>query len=449
MRVARFVALASWLAIPGCYLSHARPGEAGVDAGDAPTLDAAASDAPVDVPLDAPPVVPGCRARCEPARVVAHVALPVERDVPFPRAFADVTSVADTLVVLMTAPSIGHSTPGHRLVFVDLATGEVRASEPWTASGFVPQHHGGARIVAIDDARIAALALVGAPELDAGFPTGRQSVSLHAVDWSWEGNLMRARRLSAFPGEPTLGCPGGCEAGIALDGTRAVVTYAPDGVLWRTEVSVPDGGSTPWVEERPIDDPDPAPWPHTAAFFDTEHWIAGGGTPDLATPRRSFLFGPDGAEDLAGSEHDLPPLLLGGPSLVLARHVSDGAGAFRVRRLRPGMPVEALSVNTSGVGALSGWLARDAADRTVLAWTSLAPGSLRDTLVHVVSDAPFDRCDVVEPTTVATIPQGITSHGVLAHPHGDALYVMAIANDASGESPQLVVLELRGCTLVE
>ncbi len=64
-------------------------------------------------------------------------------------------------------------------------------------------------------------------------------------------------------------------------------------------------------------------------------------------------------------------------------------------------------------------------------------------------DAPFDRCDVVEPMEIARMPQGIIAPTVLAHAHGDRLFVMAISNDTRGTTPRLAVFELAGCRLEE
>lgn len=440
------VALALLLALaPGCYLSHERSPDAG------PELDAGPSDAGPDdaAVIDAGP--PGCHAECQPPRLVAHVALPSRRDEPPPGAFADAVAVGDTLVVLTARSHIGHAGPVYRVLFFTPSTGTVRASEAWTGPGAFPQHVDGARIVSTSDGRVGVLALVGRPHLSGPLPTGRQAVTVHHVEWTLDGALAGARSVSSFPDDDTLGCPGGCRAGIAVAGDRAVVSYAPAGELWRTEISLPDLRASTWVAERPVDDPDPAPWPHESVFWEGERWIAGGGTPDLEAPRRGWLLGPSEVEPLAGTSDDLPPLLMGGRSLVLARHVSGASPRFGVQRLRPGEPLEALSVATGVVGPLASWLARAPGDRTVLAWTSLAPGSLRDTVLRVVPDVPFGACeDEVVPAEVARIPEGIASPAVLAHALGDALYVMAIAGEPGGGSARsLAVFELRECAMVD
>lgn len=429
----------------GCYLSHALP------------LDGAAPDAgvPVDAPADVTvrpdaPLPPGCRAVCEPPTVLAHVALPGAHEGPSYQ-FADAVSVGSTIVVLTTGRYPGHAPPRHRLLFVDTGTGEVRASEPWEGSGRFPQHHGGARIVSASDAGVTVIALAAQPEfMGSGLPTGRQSVSVHHLDWTFGGELSGSRRIIDFVEPETLGCVGGCEAGIALDGDRAIVSYAPDGELFVSEVALGSFEASPWEMRMPIGDGAPAPWPHTAAIWAGEHWIAGGGTPDLEEPRAAFLYGPDGAPvPLDGTSDDLPPLLLGGATLAVARHVGGEGAAFRVQRLRPGEPAEVMRVRTSTLGALSGWLSRDGSERLVLAWASLAPGTVRDTIVSLTPDTPFSRCDVVEPVEIARIPQGIVAPSVLAHAHEGALYVMAFANDPGDDAPQLVVFELHGCTLTE
>lgn len=431
-------------AVAGCYLSHERSMDGAVDGGR--------SDAGVSIDAtvrpDAP-LPPGCHAVCEPPTVLAHVALPPARSGPAYQ-FAEAISVEGTIVVLTTGRFPGHAPPRHRLLFVDTTTGEVRASEPWEGRGTFPQHHGGARIVSASRDGVTVIALAALPELEAGFPTGRQSVSVHRIDWAFDGELVGARRIIDFAEPETLGCVGGCEAGIALDGDRAIVSYAPHGELFVTDVALGTFVASPWALRRAIGDGAPAPWPHTAAIWAGEHWIAGGGTPDLAEPREAFLYGPEGAPvPLAGTSEDLPPLLLGGATLAIARHVHGPSAAFTVQRLRPGEPVEAIRVRTSTLGALSGWLTRDPSERLVLAWASLAPGTLRDTIVSVTPDTPFASCDVVEPVEIARIPEGIVAPSVLAHVHEDTLYVMAFANEPGEDAPQLVVFELHDCTLTE
>jgi hypothetical protein len=441
---AAFVLLVS---LSGCYLSHERPLDGSVPGADGSIADGGVTDT-ADAP-DAAVLPPGCRAVCAPPEVLAHVALPGSHD---GRAyqFADAATVDDVIVVLTAGRYAGHAPPRDRLLFVDTITGEVRASEVWEASGPFPQHHNGTRILSASREGVTVLALAAIPELEGGFPTGRQRVSVHRLIWNWDGALTSAVRLIEFAESETLGCPGGCEAGIAVDDERALVSYAPDGELFVTEVPLATLEASPWERRGPIGDGEAAPWPHHAAIWEGEHWIAGGGTPDLAEPRQSFLYGPDRTpEPLLGGMNDLPPLLLGGETLVVARHVSGPEGSFHVQRLRPGEPVESIGVRTGPIGALAGWLARDTRERVVLAWSSLAPGTLRDTVVSVTPDIPFAACDEVEPTTVARIPQGIVAPSVLAHPLGETLYVMAFANEPGDDAPQLVVFGLGGCALTE
>lgn len=443
-RACCLVACALSLTASGCYRSHERELADASLADDAQAHDAASLR---DVGTDAAPP-PGCRASCPPPELHALFELPAGSD---RYELGHAVSVDDHVVVLANVAFHGYAAPDSVLLFLDTTTGTVRASERWDGagtSGFTVYHRG-ARIVRSDDTSITVLTAVGRADLDGGLPRGTQRVAIHRITWSFDGSILESGRISDEVTD-VLGCPGGCEAGIAFDDTHARVTYAPNGVLQQAEVPFSTLRASAWAALRPAGDGATTPWPHAGVLWEGEHWIAGGGTPDLEEPRAAFLYAPDGSTlPLDGTDSDLPPILLSGRSLAIARHVRTASSSFHVQRLRPGEPLEVIRVSTGTIGALAASLAHDPHDRLVLAWSSLAPGTLRDTIVSVVPDTPFDRCDVVEPTEIARMPQGIVAPTVLAHAHGERLFVMAMSNATSGRAPQLAVFEISGCRLEE
>ena len=434
----------------GCYCSHERATEdASIDTtlfSDASMVEDASS--PSDVGMDAAPP-PGCRASCAPPTLHALFDLPALPSDSQSYELTHAVSVGEHVIVLSNARFPGYAQPMHRLLYVDTTTGEVRASAPWTGAAPFSVHHRGARIVRADDATTTVLTAVGRARFMGSTPTGTQAVILQRVTWAFDGSIRDDITISRAI-EDVPACVGGCEAGSAFDDTHALVTYAPGGALQVVDVPFSTLRAGAWTTLRPVGDGAETPWPHAGVIWEGEHWIAGGGTADLSEPRAAFLYAPDGSTlPLDGTDGDLPPILLSGRSLAVARHVRSTTSSFHVQRLRPGEPLEVIRVSTGPLGALAASLAHDPHDRLVLAWSSLAPGSLRDTVVSVVPDTPFDRCDVVEPTEVARMPQGIVAPTVLAHTHGERLFVMAVSNDVRGRAPQLAVFELSGCRLEE
>lgn len=427
--------LAMGIAFAGCYLSHQRPD--GEDAGgehDDAAPDAGSPDAFV--------LETGCRARCDEPELVALANLSDQA----PRVLVEAQSIGDAIVVLATRPSLGHIAPAHRAIVFEPSTGALTVSEPWVGTGPFAQHVDGVRFVPSRPGHVRALALAGRPELDGTmFPTGRQWVSVHLVDWALDGGAPTARALSQFPGAPTEGCPGGCEAGITVDGEHAVVSYAPAGVLSALEIELGDEAQAgAWTELGPVDDPRIAPWPHVAAVARGERWIAGGGTFDLEPARRGWLIGGGEQRALPGGDDDPSPMLLGGDALILARYIGV-EHAFRVERV--GGATVAIPTG-GGPAPLASHLSRTSAGRVLIAWSSYAPGSLRDTVVNLSPDVPEHLCTELEAAPVVRIPEAVSHPSVLAHEHRGVIYLFALPNDATGRHPQIAVFAIRGCALV-
>lgn len=428
----------------GCYRSHGRGQDGGLPRSDAGT------DAAADIDATIQPIPhTGCRVACEEPELVGllRVLDHAEEDYDAPRLFVEAREVGEAIVVLMTRPDLGHTSPAHRLLFFDPETGAFTMSEAWEGEGLFPQHHDGARILPSPPERVRVLALMGRPELGEGtVPTGNQTVGVYVLEWSLEGELVSERMLTRVPGDPTEGCPGGCEAAITIDGDRAVVSYAPAGVLYSVELDLAgDVSAGEWTEAGFIDDPRRAPWPHVAATFDGERWIAGGGAYEFEPVRAGWFFGPGTREPLPGSDNDPPPILLGGDALILARHIEDER-RFRIERITDGSVVH---IPTGpGLTPLSSHASITSAGRVLLAWSAHAPGSFRDTVVTLTPDVPEELCGEVQPATLLRIPEAVAHPSVLAHEHRGVTYLFALPNSPSGDDPEIAVFAIRGCALV-
>ncbi len=352
----------------------------------------------------------------------------------------DVTGTSDGLVALASS---SNGSPFAGLLYLDPAGGTVVWSELWWSSHRAESESvvGGGRVVELGPDRLAAILGLSSTDL-----SGTRELIVYQLVWDASGSMVDARELGKVPAPLEQTFEGFEDSiGVAMAEDRASVSYVAGDTLYVLSLTRSESGfeSEGWASHGPLSTGREHPLPSSIGFAGDDLVAAGGGVPPRS-PRAPFAVRIAGGElsaiSLEGTEQDLPPLVVGGESPSIARHVAGASGSTIA--ITPLDGSASVHIGTGTAPPPLSIVSRDDGPAgPYLAWSEPTAAHPRATVVRLaprLADGPAGD-------PLFLVPDGVDSPEIAATYHAGAFYVLALDGNPPRVGRRLVVWRADGC----